>query len=102
MAVEVRDAPEAKRYEARVDGDAEVAGVAEYIRTAELIAFVHTEVRTEHEGAGVGSALVRTSLDEARAANLRVLATCPFYAGWISRHPEYQDLLYQSRSKVSD
>ncbi|NEE15702.1 N-acetyltransferase, partial [Streptomyces sp. SID7499] len=23
-------------------------------------------------------------------------------AGWIARHPEYQDLLYQSRSKVSD
>ncbi|MDT0549379.1 MULTISPECIES: GNAT family N-acetyltransferase [Streptomyces] len=102
MTVEVSDVPEAKRYEARVDGASKVAGVAEYIRTTELVAFVHTEVETEHEGAGVGSALVRTALDEARAANLRVLATCPFFAGWISRHPEYQDLLYQSRSRVSD
>jgi len=98
----VSHVPEAKRYEARVDGASEVAGVAEYIRTTELIAFVHTEVKAEYEGAGVGSALVRAALDEARAANLRVLATCPFFAGWISRHPEYQDLLYQSRSKVSD
>ncbi|MEU6943009.1 GNAT family N-acetyltransferase, partial [Streptomyces rubiginosohelvolus] len=48
------------------------------------------------------SALVRTALDEARAARLRVLATCPFFAAWIARHPDYQDLLYQSRSKVSD
>ncbi|MET9556681.1 GNAT family N-acetyltransferase [Streptomyces sp. NPDC006645] len=102
MAVEVNDAPGAKRYEARVDGEAEVAGVAEYIRTKELVAFVHTEVSTDYEGRGVGAALVRTSLDEARAANLRVLATCPFYSGWIARHPEYQDLLYQSRSRVSD
>ncbi|MFE0549017.1 GNAT family N-acetyltransferase [Streptomyces pilosus] len=102
MTIEVRDAPEAKRYEARVAGESTVAGLAQYIRTTELIAFVHTEVAAEHEGAGVGSALVRTALDEARAANLRVLATCPFFAGWISRHPEYQDLLYQSRSKVSD
>ncbi|MEV6595016.1 GNAT family N-acetyltransferase [Streptomyces acidicola] len=102
MTVEVRDAPEAKRYEARVDGESKVAGVAEYIRTAELVAFVHTEVSPEYEGRGVGAALVRTALDEARAANLRVLATCPFVAGWIARHPEYQDLLYQSRSKVSD
>ncbi|MFD7285422.1 GNAT family N-acetyltransferase [Streptomyces sp. NPDC059863] len=102
MAVEVSDAPGAKRYEARVDGKAEVAGVAEYIRTTELIAFVHTEVSPEYEGRGVGSALARTALDEARAANLRVLATCPFFEGWIARHPEYQDLLYQSRSKVSD
>ncbi|MBF8173832.1 N-acetyltransferase [Streptomyces olivaceus] len=102
MTVEVSDVPEVKRYEARVDGGSEVAGVAEYIRTAELVAFVHTEVGAEYEGAGVGSALVRTALDEARAAHLRVLATCPFFAGWIARHPEYQDLLYQSRSKVSD
>ncbi|MFG2886262.1 GNAT family N-acetyltransferase [Streptomyces sp. NPDC048297] len=102
MAVEVSDVPEAKRYEARVDGEPKVAGIAEYIRTTELIAFVHTEVEPEYEGKGVGSALVRTSLDEARAAHLRVLATCPFYAGWIARHPEYEDLLYQSRSRVSD
>ncbi|MET8554420.1 GNAT family N-acetyltransferase [Streptomyces sp. NPDC004959] len=102
MAVEVSDVPGAKRYEARVDGESEVAGVAEYIRTAELVAFVHTEVGPEYEGRGVGSALARTALDEARASKLRVLATCPFFAGWISRHPEYQDLLYQSRSKVSD
>ncbi|MFE9914653.1 GNAT family N-acetyltransferase [Micromonospora sp. NPDC005553] len=100
--VEVTDAPEANRYEARVDGESRVAGVAQYIRTAELVAFVHTEVSPEYEGKGVGSALARTALDEARAAHLRVLATCPFIAGWIDRHPEYQDLVYQSRSRVSD
>ncbi|WP_069741598.1 MULTISPECIES: GNAT family N-acetyltransferase [unclassified Streptomyces] len=102
MAVEVSDVPGASRYEARVDGESEPAGIAQYIRTAELIAFVHTEVEPAYEGRGVGSALVRVALDEARAANLRVLATCPFFAGWIARHPDYQDLLYQSRSKVSD
>jgi predicted GNAT family acetyltransferase len=102
MAVEVSDAPEAERYEARVDGEPGVAGIAGYIRTAELVAFVHTEVAPEYEGRGIGSALARTALDEARSANLRVLATCPFFAGWIARHPEYQDLLYQSRSRVSD
>ncbi|WP_030750049.1 GNAT family N-acetyltransferase [Streptomyces sp. NRRL F-5135] len=102
MAVEVGDVPDAKRYEARVDGESKVAGVAEYIRTTELIAFVHTEVAPEYGGRGVGSALARTALDEARATNLRVLATCPFFADWIARHPEYQDLLYQSRSRVSD
>ncbi|MFI9725961.1 GNAT family N-acetyltransferase [Streptomyces sp. NPDC052092] len=102
MTVEVSDAPEANRYEARVDGEFKPAGIAQYIRTAELIAFVHTEVEPRYEGRGVGSALARTALDEARAAELRVLATCPFFAGWIARHPEYQDLLYQSRSQVSD
>ncbi|GAB2870115.1 hypothetical protein GCM10022245_00950 [Streptomyces mayteni] len=66
MTVEVSDAPEAKRYEARVDGESTMAGVAQYIRTPELVAFVHTEVGAEYEGRGVGSALARTALDEAR------------------------------------
>ncbi|SIO84505.1 N-acetyltransferase [Nocardiopsis sp. JB363] len=45
---------------------------------------------------------MRTVLDETRAAGLRALPTRPFFAGWISRHPEYQELVYQSRSRVSD
>src|SRR5437899_2636648 len=93
---EVTDAPAAKRYEARVDG--ELAGVAEYIRTHDVIAFVHTEVDPSYEGRGVGAALVKASLDEARAAGLKVLPVCPFYARWISRHPEYQDLVYAKQS----
>ncbi|MDF2710527.1 GNAT family N-acetyltransferase [Nonomuraea muscovyensis] len=102
MTVHITNASEARRYEARLDGQDEVAGFAEYILTSELIAFVHTEVSPAHEGKGVGSALVRTSLDAARKSGLRVLATCPFYAAWIERHPEYADLLYQSRSQVTD
>ncbi|MER6221511.1 GNAT family N-acetyltransferase [Streptomyces sp900105755] len=102
MTVQVNNVPGANRYEARVDGAARVAGVAEYIRTTTLVAFRHTEVAPEYAGGGVGSALVRSALDNTRASRLLVLATCPFFAGWIARHPEYQDLLYQSRSKVSD
>ncbi|WP_436774353.1 GNAT family N-acetyltransferase [Yinghuangia sp. YIM S09857] len=98
--VEVIDNSAENRYEARIDGT--VAGVAEYIRSKGLIAFVHTEVEPQFEGQGVGAALVRTSLDEARRTGMAVLPTCPFYAGWIARHPDYQDVLYQSRSRVTD
>jgi predicted GNAT family acetyltransferase len=63
---------------------------------------VHTEVAPEHAGKGVGSALVRSALDETRASGLLVLATCPLFAAWIAHYSDYQDLLYQSRSKVSD
>jgi len=69
MTPEVNDVPGAKRYEARQKGDPKVAGVAEYIRTTELVAFVHTEVSPEYEGQGVGAALARTALDEARASS---------------------------------
>ncbi|MEU8258957.1 N-acetyltransferase [Micromonospora inaquosa] len=50
MVVTVKDVPEANQYEARVEGESTVAGVAQYIRTTELIAFVHTEVSPEYEG----------------------------------------------------
>jgi predicted GNAT family acetyltransferase len=96
----VADASEAHRYEARI-GDG-LAGYAAYLRTPQLIAFVHTEVDDAYEGRGVGSALARTALDEARAQGLRVVAVCPFIAGWIDRHPDYQDLLYETTSDVSD
>jgi predicted GNAT family acetyltransferase len=95
----VADAPEQNRYEARIGGD--LAGFAAYLRAPEVIAFVHTEVNDAYEGRGVGSSLARTALDEARAQGLRVVAICPFIAGWIDRHPAYRDLLDEPTSDVS-
>ncbi|MFF8557743.1 GNAT family N-acetyltransferase [Streptomyces albidoflavus] len=100
QTVDVRDDAEANRYEARVGG--QLAGTAQYIRTPGLIAYVHTEVDPAYEGHGVGGALVRHSLDEAREQGAAVLAVCPFYAGWISRHPAYRDLLYSEQSRAAD
>lgn len=102
MAVEIIDDRDTGQYEARVDGSGKPAGIAQYLRTARVIAFVHTEVDLAYEGQGIGGALVRQSLDEARADGLKVLAACPFYAGWIARHPDYQDLLHESDSSVTD
>lgn len=98
--IAVVDVPENKRYEARIDED--VAGVAVYIRTPDMIAFLHTEVKDAYEGRGVGSALARTALDAAREQGLRVLAICPFFEGWLAKHPEYADLQYEPASNVSD
>lgn len=102
MAIEITDSPDDNRYEARIDGRR--AGVAEYMRTKEsgLVVFTHTEVDPEYNGQGVGSALARAALDAARADGLKVLAVCPFITGWMARHPDYQDLAYQNRSKVED
>jgi hypothetical protein len=96
----VTDVPAAQRYEARADGD--LAGYAAYLRGDALIAFVHTEVQDGYEGRGVGSALARAALDDARASGLEVLAICPFVDGWIGKHPEYEDLRYAPATKVTD
>ncbi|MCX6464207.1 MAG: GNAT family N-acetyltransferase [Pseudonocardiales bacterium] len=90
----------ANRFEAR-DGET-LAGFADYLRTAELVAFVHTEVDPAFEGRGVGSLLARAGIESVRADGLRVLAVCPFIAGWLSRHPQYADLEYRAVSTVTD
>jgi predicted GNAT family acetyltransferase len=96
----VTDVPEARRYEAKVGG--RLAGVAVYLRTPDMVALIHTEVEPEYEGQGIGSALARRALDDARSSGRQVLAACPFISGWIAHHPEYKDLEYQSRSRVAD
>jgi len=90
-AVEVRDVPEARRYEARVDG--QLAGFAAYRLVPGRITFTHTEVGAEFGGQGVGDRLAKGALDDARARGLGVTPLCPFMAAWIRRHPDYADLV---------
>ena len=90
--IAVTDDPEAGRFEARLAG--ELAGAAYYRRLDESrVMFTHTEVDDAYEGRGVGSALARGALDAVRARGERVVPMCRFIAGYIDKHPEYQDLV---------
>lgn len=88
--MDVRDNAEAKRFE--IDLGDGVAFAAYELRHDEIV-FIHTEVPPGHEGEGVGKALVKAGLESARARGLKVLPLCPFFAAYIKRHPEEQDLL---------
>lgn len=90
VSVSVSRNADASRYEARVDGA--VAGTCEYILDGSTVTFTHTVVDPAFEGQGVGSALARRALDDARADGLRVVAQCSFIAAYIQRHSEYADL----------
>ncbi|MBP0448278.1 N-acetyltransferase [Kitasatospora sp. RG8] len=100
MTVTVRDVEANSRFEAWA-GDT-LAGFAEYMRSDHLVAYPHTLVERAFEGQGVGGALARAALDDARRRGLPVLATCPFIKAWMLRHPEYADLAYENHSRVSD
>jgi uncharacterized protein len=90
--VEIRDNTDKQRFEAMLDGD--VVGFAQYKLSPGLITFLHTEVDDEQEGEGIGSTIVRTSLDAVRAdGELKVRLRCPFYRSYLERHPEYKDLI---------
>jgi predicted GNAT family acetyltransferase len=57
------------------------------------IVFTHTIVPPELEGRGVGSRIVQTGLDHARAEGLKVVPVCSFVRSYIERHEEHADLL---------
>ncbi|HET6625519.1 MAG TPA: GNAT family N-acetyltransferase [Nocardioidaceae bacterium] len=90
--VTVQDNPDRSRYEALVESGV-VAGYAAYEKTGGLLVFTHTEVDDAFEGQGVGSALARGALEDARTTGLPVRPLCPFIKEYIDRHPEFEDLV---------
>lgn len=90
--VVVVDNPEGRRFEAWLGR--KVIGWASYDQTSELIVFTHTHVNPRYERLGLGSRLVRATLDHIRSQDMQMLSTCPFVNAWIEQHPDYADLLY--------
>jgi predicted GNAT family acetyltransferase len=82
----------ARRFEARL-GD-EVA-FAEYRLRDGVIILPHTVVPDAFAGKGVGGALARAALGYAREQGLEVVPTCPFIAAYVTKHPEWHDIVQQ-------
>ncbi|SEB77903.1 GNAT family N-acetyltransferase [Streptomyces sp. TLI_105] len=98
MEPRVTDRPEKSRYEILAGDDGtETAGFAEYHLSEGEIAFIHTEIDPRFGGRGLGGLLARGALDDARARGLSVLPYCPFIRGWIGKHPEYAELVPETR-----
>jgi predicted GNAT family acetyltransferase len=87
---EVMENPAMSRFE-MASGDA-VAFVG-YRREGDRIVLTHTEVPEALSGQGIGSKLVRGTLESLRSKGSRVVPRCEFVAAYMERHPEYRDLL---------
>ena len=79
------------RYVAVVDAhEAEMT----YSRAGDMTLIIdHTAVPDALRGRGVGQALVRRSVEDARAEGRTIFPLCPFAKAQIARHPEWQDVL---------
>lgn len=92
MSIEVRNDTDAGRYVIEADGVE--AGFTEYhLRSGSIYFFVHTEINDDFSGQGIGSGLARGAMDDVRANGGSVVPLCPFIAGWLEKHPDYDDLI---------
>lgn len=89
--ITVADHPARGQYEIELDG--EPVGRLTYDVADGVITYRHTEIDPSAGGRGLGAALVRFALDDARRRGLSVVPRCPFAAAFIVRHPEYEDLV---------
>jgi len=90
MTQEVINNKERQRYELRVERG---IAVAYYEPKGDSLVFTHTVVPKRLQGQGLASILIKAALADVRKRGLKIVAQCPFVAGYIERHPEERDLL---------
>ena len=89
-AIPVIDNPDFSRFEMTVKG---YLAIIEYQKREGKIYLTHTEVPEELAGQGVGSHLIRSSLQMIEKENLKVVPVCSFVSAFIRKNAEFQKLL---------
>ncbi len=88
---EIRDNPEMKRYELPVDGD---VAVVTYNLSPGSLMITETLVPQRLEGRGLASRLAKHVLADAKDRNLLLLPVCPFFMGYLQKHPEHAEVVH--------
>jgi predicted GNAT family acetyltransferase len=88
---EVRNIPEAHRYEITVDG--EHVGLEAYVDAGDQRIFYHTEIDEKFGGRGLAGELVSAALTDARAAGKRIVPVCPYVVKYVKQHHDFDDIL---------
>ncbi len=80
------------RYVAVIDGHEAELTYSKMGDSGNVIAD-HTGVPEELGGRGVGSALVRYLIEDARANNFKIMPLCPFVKAQYQRNPDWEDVI---------
>ncbi|WP_374275008.1 GNAT family N-acetyltransferase [Brevundimonas sp.] len=88
---DIRNDVDGKRYVLDVDG---AEAVVTYNLNGENLMITETLVPQALEGRGLAKRLAVHVLDDARARDLKVLPVCPFFAGYLQKHPDYADVVH--------
>ncbi|MHB8643590.1 MAG: GNAT family N-acetyltransferase [Gaiellaceae bacterium] len=87
----VADNPAEERYELWHNG--ELAGWIDCALRHDNLVLLHTEVQEPRRNRGLGSRLVRSTLDDLRTSGRLMVPICPFITAFIRNNPEYRDLI---------
>jgi predicted GNAT family acetyltransferase len=91
MSESIQHDTAARRFTVSVNGaEAHLDYVMRDERTMDT---TYTYTPAAARGRGLAGRLVEAALDHARAQRWRVVPSCWYVAGWIDRHPGYEDLL---------
>ncbi|MGD0189348.1 MAG: GNAT family N-acetyltransferase [Rhizomicrobium sp.] len=90
MADEIRDNTKLGRFELEAEG---AVSFLTYRPAKSAIVLVHMEVPPAHQGHGIATRLASGVLELLRREGRKAVVACPFVAGYIRKHPEYDDIL---------
>jgi predicted GNAT family acetyltransferase len=88
---QVRENLEQHRFELPISGGA-VAAAYYRVENGRVVLF-HTEVPSEFSGQGYASQLARGAFELIRQSDRTVIIRCPFMNGFLTKHPEYRDII---------
>ena len=80
----------ASRFEIQIEG---LVCEIDYTRSGNTLNITHTGVPKALEGRGIAGAMTKQMLDYVRKNGLKIRPICPYTATYVSRHPEYNDLV---------
>jgi predicted GNAT family acetyltransferase len=78
------------RFEIERDGH---VAYLEYTLAGKVLQLIHSEVPEQLRGQGLASELAKSALDWAREHGVKVDVICESVAAYLSKHPEYKDLV---------
>ena len=91
ITITLEDGPTGGRYVSVVNGH-EAEMTFSKAGTSRII-IDHTGVPKELGGMGVGVALVKRAVEDARKNGVKIIPLCPFAKAQINKHLEWQDVL---------
>jgi predicted GNAT family acetyltransferase len=77
------------RFTIAVDG--QPVGFAEFTDRDGQRIFTHTEMADGFEGRGLATILIGEALQATHDAGLLIVPVCPMVAGFVGKHPEFDD-----------